>query len=164
MNTQDQSQSLVDILAENGLSAEALANTDHPDHYSQKEVFVRLFNTNQIDLKKLEALAAVLPQALEKIGAISNDAKASQIEALRAFRESNEQDFKVIEKIIETAETEDLRREALQAAERISAGKRESVTYMSNDNNSFFKRAATVVLGGLILIAAGTAAAKALSR
>lgn len=156
-------KSLIEILKDNELSISVLQDETDPDFAAQRERLIQIIQSGQITEKRVEALSKSIPSANEVFKSVSKDAKESQTALIDALKSKNSYAYSVIEKIVEEAETDDLRREALNAAERMSKSDNETMTEINKDNINVFKFFAGAIFTGLVLIA-GNAAAKSLNK
>jgi len=159
-----QEKSLIEILKDNNLSISVLKDETHPDFPEQRQKLIQIIQSGEITEKRIEALCKSIPSANEALKGVSKNATESQIALIDSIRLKNSSAYTVIEKIVQDAETDDLRREALLVAERMSKSDNETMKEVSKDNNKVFKYVTTAIVFGLVLIAGGAMAKSALSK
>ena len=163
MGKESQEKSLIEILKDNELSISVLKDESHPDFAVQRERLIQIIQSGQITEKRVEALSKSIPSANEAFKGVSKDAKEAQTASIDALKSKNSSAYSVIEKIVQEAETDDLRREALHATERMSKSDSETTKEINKDNNNVYKYIAGAIFAGLVLVAGG-AAARSLSK
>jgi len=94
---------------------------------------------------------------------VASHASEAQAEFAKTVKSSQTSAFDVVLKIVQEAESEEIRLEALGAAERMNHQNNDTNAKISNSNNETYKYISVAIVIGLGLIAGGTAAAKALS-
>ena len=158
MGSETQEKSLVETLKENDLSIDVLGDETHPDFAAQSERLIRIIQSGKITEWPIDVLSASTPSATVAFKSVAEGAKEAQNKLIEAFKEKNSSAYSVIEKIVEKAETEDLRREALNATVNVSKSDGDTIQGMNDDNNKLFKYLAGAIVLGLIVIAGGLAA------
>lgn len=158
MGSETQEKSLVETLKENDLSIDVLGDETHPDFAAQSKRLTRIIQSGKITEWPIDVLSGSTPSATVAFKSVAEGAKEAQTKLIEAFKEKNSDAYTVIEKIVERAETEALRREALNATVNMSKSDSETMQGMNDDNNKLFKHLAGAVVIGLILIAGGLAA------
>lgn len=156
-------KTLVQLLEDNHISQDVLGDEKNPDYLAQKERLIYLLKSGQITEKRIEALLSVLPSAYDALKSVSNNAKDSQIASIDALIKEHADAYKVILKIVEDTNSDELRKDALKTVEKMSAMNNSTQSEISLNNNSTFKYVAGAILGSLLLLA-GQAAAEALKN
>ena len=157
--TDDRSKTLVEVLREHAISIDVLADQKHPEFQDQQAKLVRLFESDEITIKRIEGLVQSIPSANETLASVSGDAKDSQAAAISALAAQNADAYKTILKIVEQSKSEKLHKEALHTVERMAASNNSTLGSVSFNNNAAFKYIAGAVVLGLTLVA-GVAVAK----
>ncbi len=162
MTANGQEKTLVQLLQENDISLDVLGDEKNLGFLNQRERLIHLLKSGQITERRIEALSKVLPSANDALKSVSKDARDSQIASIEAIKSEHSDVYKIILKIVEDAQSDELRKEALETVERISASNNATHSAVAKDNNNTFRYVAGVIFCGLLLVAGG-AAAKALS-
>ncbi|KGM55008.1 hypothetical protein N800_01640 [Lysobacter daejeonensis GH1-9] len=154
-----QTQSLVELLKESGISLDVLEDEKSPEFIKQKERLIFLIKSGQIEEKRIEALSKVVPDSNAALKSVSGNAKDAQIASIEALKAEHADAFRVIEKIVQEAQSEDLRREALHTVERMAKENNDTQSKISSRNNrTYMYMAGSIVVG--LLVVAGSAVAK----
>lgn len=153
----------MDVLEKNGLSINVLGDSSHGAFAEQRQKLVDLLQKRHISPGQIEALARSIPATVEALKAVSGHVKDSQVAASLASGESRAKAFEIIGQIVQQASCPEMLQEAMKTTERMNSDNNRAGSVDARENGGTFKIVAIAILGGLMLIAGGAAAAKVFS-
>jgi hypothetical protein len=151
---------IVEVLSENGISLDVIGDPSHPAFSEQREKLITLLREKKISEHQVSAIRDSIPVTADALASVSGHAKESQIASTSALTASQIQAYLIVLRIVEETTSDDVRIEALHATERMNVENNSTLREASAENNLTFKNIAIAVVGGLLLIAGGTVAAK----